>query len=111
MKFMPEPVRVATVGFTCKCSSSTWYSCHTQPTYTPVDASLLPSRLPFPSCIKGPSAWFTPCHCWVPCQCVACCWGLRRHFECLRVPRGLSYNGGKAYCKISGCSSLAFTTP
>ena len=38
MKFMPDPVSTAAVGGTRAASSSRAYSCHTHPTYTPVDA-------------------------------------------------------------------------
>ena len=51
MKFMPDPVSTATVGVTRRWSSSTWYSCHTHPTYTPVEASLVSCRLFLPSCM------------------------------------------------------------
>ena len=56
MKFMPEPVSTCTVGGTRRCSSSSWYSCQTQPTYTPVDEGLLPSISEPAACMRWKSS-------------------------------------------------------
>ncbi len=67
-KFMPLPVSTCTEDGTASCSNSSWYSCHTQPMYTPVAAAGTSAPAASASCgthllisgLKAPAAAGTP---------------------------------------------------